>query len=552
MIENHQKVCYKLWQKETKRRENMSLRNKSVDMPKKRITYNKAKNGVIYVYYTTRAYRNKKGKPTNDKVAIGKKDIATGKLIPNTRYYEIFKNIEPIDPIKTELKSIKNYGTTATLMNISKQTGLLDILKKYFPSEWNKILASAFYVLCQGNVMMYIEDWFDETNVNFSEKMDDSDCSKLFESITEEDRSRFFAEWIKYRSEKEYIAYDVSSISTYSDNIDIAEWGYNRDGESLPQINLGMFYGVSSRMPVYYDLYNGSIPDKVYLEFIMTKAKYFGINNVCFVIDRGFITEDNFLYMHNNRFLFVTALPKQRLDALKLIDENKSSIRKIGNWISEYKVYGVSVSVKMYGLNFNAHIYYDPEKQIFDEKELYSRIEKLQEELEKMSHTKRATKKYSDYFVIGEDSKNILTFELNADKVDQSLGRSGLFILLTNKLELKSNEVLKIYRDRDVIEKNFEQFKNRLDFKRMRTHWKKTTEGKMFVGFIALILRSYMLGVIKNDPQTKHLTLEKVLLELRKIRLVTLNDQNTILTPLTKLQKTILSVLKTSLQILTN
>jgi transposase len=527
----------------------MSLNNKSVPMPKKKITYKKASNGKIYVYYTLRAYRNKNGKPTSEEIAIGKKNIETGELIPNSRYYEIFPNIKPIEPfIDADLKSIKNCGITTTLMEISEQTGLLKILKECFLSKWDKILASAFYILCEGNVMMYIEDWFDETKVDFTERIDDSDCSKLFASITEQDMSHFFAEWIKYRSEKEYIAYDVSSISTYSNNIDIAEWGYNRDGESLPQINIGMYYGLSSRMPVYYNLYNGSIPDKTYLEFTMANTKALGISAVCFVIDRGFATEDNFIYMHENQFSFITSLSGHRLEALKLIDENKGNIRKIANWIEEYEVYGVRIPVDMYGITLNAHIYYDPEKQAYDEKELYGRIKRLQAELEKMNHTKLTTKKYSDYFIIDENQKNILTFKLNTEKVDENLGRSGFFILLSSKLELSSGEVLKIYRNRDIIEKHFDQLKNRLDFKRIRTHWNKTTEGKVFVGFVALILRSYMLGVIKNDSQTKHLTFDKILIELKKIKLVTLNDLNIKLTPLTKLQKTILSVLKVPIE----
>ena len=521
----------------------MTLKNTMVPIPNKRITYKKASNGTVYVYYTLRAYRNNDGKPTSDEAAIGKIDSATGNLIPNRRYYEIFQCSEPIVPIEISPNGVKNCGTVATLMEITKQTGLLEILKKCFSSEWDKILACAFYILCESNVMMYIEDWFDETKIQFTERMDDMACSKLFASITEVERARFFREWVLERGDKEYIAYDVSSISTHSSGIDIAEWGYNRDGERLPQVNIGMYYGVTSHMPVYYNLYNGSIPDKSYLEFMMIGAKDLGIRDVCFVMDRGFVTEDNFICMSENHFSFITALPGNRLDAMKLIDDNKGSIRKVSNRIGEYEVYGTRIPFEVYGLNLYAHIYFDPEKQAFDEKELYARIDKLQEGLEKMSHTKRATKKYSDYFMIDEGQKGALTFELDTEKVDEKLGRAGFFILLSSKPGLSSGEVLKIYRERDVIEKNFEQFKNRLDFKRMRTHWNKTTEGKMFVGFIALILRSYMLRMIKRDTQIKHLTFNKVLIELRKIKMVTLTDLSEILTPLTKLQRTILSIL---------
>jgi len=251
--------------------------------------------------------------------------------------------------------------------------------------------------------------------------------------------------------------------------------------------------------------------------------------------------------MRENKIEFITALPGNRLEALRLIDKNKSNIRKSANRISEYEVYGIKQEIELGGVPMQAHIYYDPEKQALDEKELYAHIERLQTELEKMSRTKRLTKKYKDYFIIDEKQKDDFAFEINADKVDEKLERAGFFILLSSKTELSSRDVLNIYRARDIVEKNFEQLKNRLDFKRMRTHWNKTTQGKMFVGFLSLILRSVMLRKIKENVQTKHLTFEKILIELKKIKAVSLTDMSEILLPLTKLQKTVLSVLDVSI-----
>jgi hypothetical protein len=72
----------------------VALKNEPVPLPDKKVTFKKAANGTEYVYYTTRAYRNKNGKPTSDEVGIGKKDIATGNLIPNKRYFEIFRRFQ--------------------------------------------------------------------------------------------------------------------------------------------------------------------------------------------------------------------------------------------------------------------------------------------------------------------------------------------------------------------------------------------------------------------------------------------------------------------------
>ncbi|MDR1657345.1 MAG: IS1634 family transposase, partial [Deltaproteobacteria bacterium] len=320
------------------------------------------------------------------------------------------------------------------------------------------------------------------------------------------------------------------------------EMGYNRDKEYLPQLNLGMYYGISSHLPVYYCLYNGSITDKTDLISMMTEAKDLGIENVRFVMDRGFVTDDNFKYMQDNGYIFITALPGGRLDAASLIDSVKPNIRKAANRIDEYEVYGVCVATKIYDLDINAHIYYDPEKQVADEKELYSRIGRLRTDLEKLSKkNKRATRKYTDFFKVSENKANTMSFEPDNDKIDERLSRAGFFILLSNEQGANSSWVLGTYRNRDVIEKSFDQFKNRLDFKRMRTHWDRTTEGKMFVGFLSLILRSYMMHMVKRDSTVKHLTIEKVLMELKKIRTVTLSNLTRHLLPITKIQRLILA-----------
>ena len=391
-----------------------------------------------------------------------------------------------------------------------------------------------------------IDDWFDENEVPFSEPINDQQCSRLFASITYTERLSFFRQWVKLRSEREYIAYDVTSVSTYSQGIDWAEWGYNRDYDNLPQINIGMFFGSESRLPVYYNVYSGSITDKSHLKFMMDGAEELGINCVRFVMDRGFVTEDNLLYMAEKELLFVTAFPGNLLEAKRIIDENRGNIRKAINRLSQFDVYAATTDVNLYGLGLKAHIYFDAEKQVMDEKELYAHIDRLEAELVKLGRGKRASKRFTDFFTITQEKSDMFSYTPNNEKIDERLGRAGFFILLSNDPNLTSGELLGIYRGKDVIEKSFDQFKNGLDFKRLRTHFNDTTEGKVFVGFIALILRSYLLSRIKDNPDTKQLTLEKVLLECRKIRAVSLNNLSRMLMPLTKIQRTILEAIGVS------
>jgi len=310
-----------------------------------------------------------------------------------------------------------------------------------------------------------------------------------------------------------------------------------------------MYYGITSHMPVYYDVYSGSIPDKTYLEFMMRSAKDLGLTDVCFLLDQGFVSEDSLVYLLGQKGLsFITALPKSRLEVWRLIDEWKGCVRRIDNWISEFDVYGVKCGLELYGFKLWAHVYFDSEKQSFDEKELCIHIDQLKSELLVMQKCKRVAKCYRDFFVVEGGVSGVLGFVLDKGKVDVLLGRAGFFVLLTSREDLSSGEVLRLYREKDVTLKGFWQFKNCLDFRRVRTHWRGTLEGKLFVGFLALILRSYMGYLLKSDPLTRGLTFDKVLLELEKIRVVTMSDGSETLIPLTKLQKTILTTLQVPLE----
>jgi len=515
-----------------------------------------------YLYESVSYWDSLKKRSDNHKTRIGKLDLLTGEPVYSQEYLDRLASAgRPVEGLglwgkgkpatgvaarAVEPTRVASCGCAFTLMRLAEAIGLRAALEGALPGRSAQVLAAAFYMLCEGNVMMYLEDWFDETDVRFAGRMDDRQRGRLFASVTHDERMRFLREWAKARHEREHIAYDVTSVSTTSKGIDIAEWGYNRDGEDLPQVNLGMFYGAESQLPVYYSLYSGSITDKSHLPFMMESASKLGIGRVRFVLDRGFVTEGNLKHMGREGHLFITAFPQGLLEGRRLIDMCRGGIRRAANRIGEFGVYGQPVEVELYGSKLNAHVYFDAEKQALDERELYAHIERLEGELKKLGRAKRATRRHTDYFVVEEGNAGGLKFRQDGKKIDDRLGRAGFFVLLTNDLGLGSGEVLGIYRRRDAIEKNFDQLKNDLDFRRLRTHANKTTDGKVFVGFLALALRSAMMKRLKESRALKGLTLEKALLELKKIKSVAYGDSSRAVMPLTKLQRDILEAMGTS------
>ena len=69
-------------------------------------------------------------------------------------------------------------------------------------------------------------------------------------------------------------------------------------------------------------------------------------------------------------------------------------------------------------------------------------------------------------------------------------------------------EALKVYRNKDVVEKSFNDLKNNLDMKRLRMHSTQTTDGRIFVQFIALILLSYLRNEMRNTKRPFNLEVQ--------------------------------------------
>ena len=95
-----------------------------------------------------------------------------------------------------------------------------------------------------------------------------------------------------------------------------------------------------------------------------------------------------------------------------------------------------------------------------------------------------------------------------------------------------------------MVEKNFDDLKNGIDFKRVRTHDPDVLRGKMFVSFLTLIVRSYMANMLADTD----LPMKKVLLELDKLKTLQLSPASKprLINPPTKLVRDILSRLHVS------
>ena len=140
-------------------------------------------------------------------------------------------------------------------------TGLGYILKKFFPNDWDAILTCAYYLVSEGHALSRAEKWSQQAITPYGTMLAGQRISELLVRITPELVQGFFSAWLEHNSGDRYYCMDITSISSYSEMDEFVSYGYNRDREKLPQINLLMVSGHTSRLPLYFRTMPGSIKD---------------------------------------------------------------------------------------------------------------------------------------------------------------------------------------------------------------------------------------------------------------------------------------------------
>ena len=124
---------------------------------------------------------------------------------------------------------------------------------------------------------------------------------------------------------------------------------------------------------------------------------------------------------------------------------------------------------------------------------------------------------------------------------------AGFQALLTTKLK-DPLDALQVYRDKDVVEKCFDDLKNVLDMKRLRMHSIETVDGRLFVQFIALILMSELRRAMRESKLIELYTVRELLLEMDPLTKIRYEGKyGSILTEVTRSQREILALLKIEL-----
>ena len=491
------------------------------------------RSGITYVYESTSYWDKEKQQPRSKRKLIGRLNPETGEVVPtdgrgkrrNQQCPDNSAKRGPAPVVRTERLF---YGATYLLDQIGVETGVAADLKACFPATYKQILSIAYYLILEDqNPLFRFRKWSKLHRHPYGKDIPSQRSTEIFQSITEEAKMRFFRLQGKRRSEKEYWAYDSTSISSYSETMKQVKYGKNKDGESLPQINLALLFGEDSGLPFYYRKLAGNIPDVKTIRELIRELDVLGYEKIKLVMDRGFYSNANInaLYKEHLKFLCGTST------ALSFA---KAYIREVGSQKDHYEHYNSDLELYIFSKTIAwdyeqerpykgdtireerrmyLHLYFNPDKCADDGKALNRKLDTLKAELLSGKRVPEHERDYKKYFIIKETPKRGVSITYNQKEIDAARERYGFFVLISNDVK-DPVTALRLYRMRDIVEKAFWNIKERLNLRRTLTSSESSLDGKLFVEFVALIYLSYIKKKMEEAGLFSRYTMHELLDEL--------------------------------------
>lgn len=407
-----------------------------------------------------------------------------------------------------------NVGLTWAAETIAEESKVLESLVDVFGKEIARdLLHLAIYKLDTGSSMAAFEDWCSGVYLKNSKLLTDQRISEILAKVSVQDFEKFFLNRHKAKLQEDRklsYALDNTSISTYSETIEDAEFGYAKRDPHLKQINYTFVCDQEDGEIIFAHTYQGSISDVVALQEIIYRMRRaeFELENVTLVSDRGYSSLMNIQKMIDLEMKFVQGV-RLTEDAIKSkFDTYHDSLRDVNFYDSETGVFArttkepwlQNISNGTLNRTVYVHLYRFPG---VDEAEMASLVKKADQILKHKANSKEVPpelwQSYKRFVKQIKNANGEATWVRDNEAIKNAVKYAGTFVIRTNSID-DPFEALRVYRLRGTVEQDFNQFKNWVDGDRLRCT-QSSYIGKLFVCTLATSLRLMMMNRAKHNSQ---------------------------------------------------
>jgi hypothetical protein len=544
-----------------------------------------------YVHLASSVWRKKKKSPKQERIYIGKLDKGGREIIISKGFPARFGERIALDELKRKVSigedisawlqspstlrrlsdsgdipaHVEIVGDTHALMAVAKDAGLDILLGDSFGKEAGmSLLGLAFQQAVDARPLYLAWHWLTERALPPEMKGGNVLPSGVHGFVARigtdvDGRENFFRKWISRLGFPEALICDTTSISSYSSNLELVEYGYNRDDENLPQMNLCM---VATRegIPLWCRTVPGSIPDVSTLKLNGEMLLDLGLEKFTHSLDRGFYSQANIRDMLREGMGFTIGVPFSVAQAKCIVRKHrvaltspKRSFPFNGRIMRHARdVWRVDAGNGKTGC-LDAHIFFEPACQA----ERMAKLEKTVFNLEDKAAKENFPNRREAFIWLRENAPSLakcFSVKVLQDgrtavaRKPRSVARfsahMGYTLVITSYAGAEPETVLANHRCRDQVEKLFDSLKNEDGQYRLRTGVDESAEGRLFLAFIALVIRASIETRMRKAGLLRKMTTADFFAQMRKIKAVYTKSGRRFLLEISKKNREILGLVK--------
>lgn len=483
------------------------------------------RNGQRYAYESVSRRVPGKKNPVTDKTYLGKVDPATGKIIPKKS-----------KTLPSE-EHVRRYGCVTVLDKVQSDLGIMEDLRECFPDMAENIMATAMAVAIDPTPFDDVHFTVDDNGLKDRLRLRGNLSPPVLSDMTKQlggmfaAMDRFFGRRVARMADDGSYSIDITSNSTYSDMGGYAEWGYNRDGESLRQTE---FLLVTDRrgIPLAFQMMPGSISDVATLDGTVEWLTSLNVKGRL-VADRGFENADNISSLLDLGMEFTMPSNAREMPIKKLMTKARRVMKGSGSIRRHqgrtYRVAEFEVGIADLGDSYRyvtrldpdekdseeenrlfescrrirAFAVLDPRKAADDMDSLMSSIERAELDLD---NTKRKdpAKEFAklpasvrSHLRWEVDDDGIMHIERLQNSFSFDSNRAGMFVMFASE-GTTWEEMMSSYDTRDWVEKAFDVYKTDVDGSRPRTGDPDRARARFFIKMIALMMRIRIQNTVRD------------------------------------------------------
>jgi transposase len=458
------------------------------------------------------------------------------------------KSSEPLFTIaQVKHSTRKRFGAFYLCRQIADKIGLSPILMETFPGDWRELFTLACYLTTTEDPIHHCQRWLNKTEA-FPASLPSSSINKLLSSLNCDDICRFYELWIDLGKETDYLALDISSVSSYPQLSTELGFGCGGEGNELPQMNMCLLFGKKSRLPYFLKTYNGELKDVGTLKTTLAEIFSLGGKNLTLVFGEGFASSENIdcltagaMKDHNFIMALPLAMDMAKQQPKKFIDAIKKPCDVMT--FSDKTCSLTAKTVLNDSKELFTHVFYDLDEAVAKEHEKRAQIKKLLEstaenpldEDNRNNFKKRLNIKRNNDGAV--ESIDVESIDAERSVLGEQSAYCGWPTMISNCAD-DAEQVLSVYRTKDVAEKAFHRLKGQLDMRPVGTHADKTMKSKVFVSFLSLVIIAYIDKVMSAEKLYEKFTLREVIDIMESLHVINIQS-NRLLEPLTSEQKLI-------------